>query len=35
MSAPESPISEHTIRRRVFFYECDGAGIVHFSNYFR
>ena len=35
MSAPESPISEHSIRRRVFFYECDGAGIVHFSNYFR
>ena len=35
MNAPGSPISEHTIRRRVFFYECDGAGIVHFSNYFR
>lgn len=35
MSAPGSPISEHTIRRRIFFYECDGAGIVHFSNYFR
>ena len=35
MSAADSPISEHTIRRRVFFYECDGAGIVHFSNYFR
>ena len=35
MSVPEPPISEHTIRRRVFFYECDGAGIVHFSNYFR
>jgi YbgC/YbaW family acyl-CoA thioester hydrolase len=35
MSAPGSQISEHTIRRRVFFYECDGAGIVHFSNYFR
>jgi acyl-CoA thioester hydrolase len=35
MSAPGSPVSKHTIRRRVFFYECDGAGIVHFSNYFR
>jgi acyl-CoA thioester hydrolase len=35
MSAPGPPISEHTLRRRVFFYECDGAGIVHFSNYFR
>jgi acyl-CoA thioester hydrolase len=35
MSAPGSPISEHTLRRRVYFYECDGAGIVHFSNYFR
>jgi YbgC/YbaW family acyl-CoA thioester hydrolase len=35
MSAAGSPISEHTIRRRVYFYECDGAGIVHFSNYFR
>ena len=27
--------SEHTIRRRVNFYECDPAGIVHFSNYYR
>ena len=35
MDAPGSPISEFTLRRRVFFYECDGAGIVHFSNYFR
>ena len=30
-----SRISEHTLRRRIYFYECDGAGIVHFSNYFR
>ncbi len=35
MAAPGSPISESTLRRRVYFYECDGAGIVHFSNYFR
>src|SRR5262245_55144399 len=35
MSAPGSPISEFTLRRRVYFDECDGAGIVHFSNYFR
>jgi acyl-CoA thioester hydrolase len=35
MSVPGSPVSEYTLRRRVFFYECDGAGIVHFSNYFR
>lgn len=35
MAAAESPISEYALRRRVFFYECDGAGIVHFSNYFR
>jgi YbgC/YbaW family acyl-CoA thioester hydrolase len=27
--------SEYTLRRRVQFYEVDGAGIVHFSNYFR
>src|ERR1041384_5993258 len=27
--------SEHPIRRRVNFYECDQAGIVHFSNYYR
>jgi YbgC/YbaW family acyl-CoA thioester hydrolase len=35
MSAPGPPVSEFTLRRRVYFYECDGAGIVHFSNYFR
>src|SRR5262245_1098433 len=35
MGETGSPISEFTLRRRVFFYECDGAGIVHFSNYFR
>jgi acyl-CoA thioester hydrolase len=35
MNAPGSPVSEYTLRRRVYFYECDGAGIVHFSNYFR
>jgi YbgC/YbaW family acyl-CoA thioester hydrolase len=35
MAAPGCPISESTLRRRVYFYECDGAGIVHFSNYFR
>jgi YbgC/YbaW family acyl-CoA thioester hydrolase len=35
MGATGSPISEYTHRRRVFFYECDGAAIVHFSNYFR
>jgi YbgC/YbaW family acyl-CoA thioester hydrolase len=28
-------ISEATIRRRVRFYECDGARIVHFSWFFR
>lgn len=27
--------SEFTLRRRVYFYEADPAGIVHFSNYFR
>jgi hypothetical protein len=27
--------SEHTMRRRVNFYESDPAGIVHFSNYYR
>jgi YbgC/YbaW family acyl-CoA thioester hydrolase len=27
--------SEHTIRRRVQFYETDAAGIVHFTWYFR
>src|SRR5688572_30882471 len=35
MAASGSPVSEHTLRRRVFFYEVDSAGIVHFSNYFR
>ena len=35
MAISGSPCSEHTIRRRVFFYEVDSAGIVHFSNYFR
>ena len=35
MSLPGSPCSEHTLRRRVYFYEVDSAGIVHFSNYFR
>jgi len=29
------PVSEHTIARRVQFYETDAAGVVHFSNYFR
>jgi acyl-CoA thioester hydrolase len=28
-------ISEHRLRRRVYFYETDLAGIVHFSCYFR
>lgn len=28
-------ISEYRMRRRVRFYEVDGAGIVHFSCYFR
>ena len=27
--------SEHTLRRRVNFYELDSAGIVHFSTFFR
>jgi YbgC/YbaW family acyl-CoA thioester hydrolase len=27
--------SEHTMRRRVNFYECDPARIVHFSNFYR
>src|SRR5688572_9299312 len=35
MDTPGSPCSEYTLRRRVFFYEVDSAGIVHFSNYFR
>jgi acyl-CoA thioester hydrolase len=30
-----SPVSEHTLVRRVQFYETDAGGIVHFSNYFR
>ena len=29
------PVSECRLRRRVRFYEVDGAGIVHFSWYFR
>jgi acyl-CoA thioester hydrolase len=29
------PVSEFALRRRVNFYETDGAGIVHYSNYFR
>jgi acyl-CoA thioester hydrolase len=29
------PVSGYTLRRRVNFYETDGAGIVHYSNYFR
>jgi YbgC/YbaW family acyl-CoA thioester hydrolase len=29
------PVSEHTLARRVQFYETDAGGIVHFSNYFR
>jgi YbgC/YbaW family acyl-CoA thioester hydrolase len=29
------PLSEHRLRRRVQFYEVDGAGIVHFSWFFR
>jgi len=29
------PVSSHTLRRRVQFYELDSAGIVHFSTYFR
>jgi YbgC/YbaW family acyl-CoA thioester hydrolase len=32
---PSPRRSECTIRRRVFFYEVDSAGIVHFSVYFR
>ena len=30
-----SPRSDYRLRRRVQFYELDGAGIVHFSNYLR
>jgi YbgC/YbaW family acyl-CoA thioester hydrolase len=33
--AVASPVSDHTLRRRVQFYELDSAGIVHFSCYFR
>ena len=29
------PVSEHRIKRRVYFYETDQAGIVHFSCFFR
>jgi YbgC/YbaW family acyl-CoA thioester hydrolase len=29
------PISEYRLRRRVQFHETDGAGIVHFSWFFR
>ena len=35
MSRAEGRVSEATIRRQVQFYECDGAGIVHFSWFFR
>ncbi len=31
----EPRLSEFTLRRRVQFAECDSAGIVHFSRYFR
>jgi acyl-CoA thioester hydrolase len=31
----DARVSETTIRRQVQFYECDGAGIVHFSWFFR
>ena len=34
-SSKSSRWSEHTLRRRVHFYELDSAGIVHFSTYFR
>jgi YbgC/YbaW family acyl-CoA thioester hydrolase len=34
-SATLLPVSEHTLRRRVQFYEIDSAGIVHFSWFFR
>ncbi len=33
--AVSEPLSEHRLRRRVQFYELDGAGIVHFSNFLR
>jgi acyl-CoA thioester hydrolase len=32
---PKPPMSNHTIARRVQFYETDVAGIVHFSWFFR
>ena len=35
MIRADAPVSESTIRRRVQFYEVDGAGIVHFSWFFR
>jgi YbgC/YbaW family acyl-CoA thioester hydrolase len=35
MSSKSSRWSEFTLRRRVTFHEVDGAGIVHFSNFFR
>lgn len=35
ISSTSSRWSEFTLRRRVLFHEVDGAGIVHFSNYFR
>jgi acyl-CoA thioester hydrolase len=35
MSRTDARVSEATIRREVQFYECDGAGIVHFSWFFR
>lgn len=28
-------ISEHVMQRRVEFHETDGAGIIHFSNYYK
>jgi YbgC/YbaW family acyl-CoA thioester hydrolase len=35
MSPDKVRVSEATIRRQVRFYECDPAGIVHFSWFFR
>jgi len=35
ISSKSSRTSEHTLRRRVNFYELDSAGIVHFSTFFR
>ena len=34
-SSKSSRWSEHTLRRRVNFYELDSAGIVHFATFFR